>query len=162
MTLSRIHNAYLILAGALLFGVLFAWFALKEKSTPEAVVHTPSSDIAVTVADTPSEWEKGLSGTASLPTGMGKLFIFDRPDLYGFWMKDMHYPLDIVWIDEAQTVVGVAAAVTPESYPEVFYPPAPVRYVLELNTGEAAIHSLASGVKINITKQDQKIFSDAK
>ncbi len=104
--------------------------------------------VQVSVADTEREREQGLSGTKRLPEGVGKLFVFDTPALYGFWMKNMRYPIDIVWIDDAWQVAGITRDVAPETYPSVFYPPKPVVYVLELPSGSAFVDKLALGEKL--------------
>ncbi len=85
----------------------------------------------VRVADSPIERARGLSGTASLSNGEGMLFVFEKLGIYGFWMKDMNYPIDIIWINEKWQVVGTSKNLSPDSFPTVFYPPEPVRYVLE-------------------------------
>lgn len=151
--ITRIRNVYILIliAGALLFGALFARVH-TGRVLEESTITTPRGEIWVTLAQDQASWEQGLSGTKSLEANTGKLFIFDKPDTYGFWMKDMRYPLDIVWIDETQTIIAVTADAIPESYPEVFYPPKPVLYVLELNAGEAAVEMLSPGTQINIVR----------
>src|SRR5512136_601336 len=52
----------------------------------------------VEVAQTPGTREKGLSGRTGLVDGQGMLFVFDKPDRYMFWMKDMLFPIDIIYI----------------------------------------------------------------
>mgnify|MGYP001598125534 CR=1 FL=1 len=47
-------------------------------------------------------------------------------------MKNMNFDIDIVWINENLQVIGVIHGLTPESFPEIFYPPEPVKYVLEI------------------------------
>ncbi|HMA78603.1 MAG TPA: DUF192 domain-containing protein [Candidatus Paceibacterota bacterium] len=88
--------------------------------------------ISVTISDEPHEWRQGLSGTRNLDDQTGMLFVFDSEDRYGMWMKDMNYPLDILWIDNDFTVVHVEENVSPESYPKVFSSPVPARFVLEV------------------------------
>jgi hypothetical protein len=63
------------------------------------------------------------------------LFVFEKPGRYGFWMPDMHYPIDILWLDDQYSVVAAARSVAPESYPDTFMPPVPARYVLETSPG---------------------------
>ena len=104
--------------------------------------------VAVAVADTESLREQGLSGRASLPEGQGMLFVFDTDEEWGIWMKDMLFAIDIVWADAQGTVVTVANDVAPNTYPKVFYPSAPARYVVELPAGFAAAHSIAEGSKV--------------
>lgn len=91
----------------------------------------------VDVADSVIERQKGLSNTSSLDKNAGKLFVFENSELHGFWMKDMNYPIDIIWFDDAWRVVGISKNTLPESYPTVFYPQSFAKYVLEVNSGWA-------------------------
>ncbi len=93
--------------------------------------------------------EQGLSFTKSLAENHGMLFIFDRQETPGFWMKDMNYPLDIIWIDENKTVIGISENIMPETFPEKFYPDKPVKYALELNAGFANLHNLTVGTVLD-------------
>ena len=86
-------------------------------------------------ADTEQKREQGLSGRASLPKDSGLLFTFDKPDYHGFWMKDMKFPIDIVWLNDKKEMLSITRNLQPKSYPKIFYPPQEVRYVLEINTG---------------------------
>ena len=52
------------------------------------------------IAVTPSSLELGLSDTLYLPNDIAKLFIFGTSEKWDFWMKDMNYPIDIIWLDE--------------------------------------------------------------
>jgi len=54
--------------------------------------------VTVELARSPAEKGRGLSGRADLKSGHGMLFVYDRPQPVGIWMKDMRFPLDIVWI----------------------------------------------------------------
>jgi uncharacterized membrane protein (UPF0127 family) len=96
--------------------------------------------ILVDVADDQAEQEKGLSGRPALPQHRGMLFVYPEPSRPGFWMKDMRFPIDIIWIGADSKIVAVLPNLSPETYPSVFSPPeevAPVRYVLEVNAGSA-------------------------
>lgn len=115
--------------------------------------------ILVKQAKTLEEREKGLSGTSELPIGQGLLFTFPVPDRYGFWMKDMNYPIDIFWFDSQFKLVNKELSVSPDTYPNVFYPPVPVSYVLETRVGELANMSLTSdltGVLTDVKDYDKK------
>lgn len=87
------------------------------------------------IADEPREREKGLSGRPSLAESTGLLFVFDQPGRYGFWMKEMNFPIDIVWLDKNKKVLGLTKNLQPDSYPQIFYSPTNTSYVLEINTG---------------------------
>lgn len=110
---------------------------------------TPKGTIKVMVADTDASREQGLSYRSSLPANQGMLFVFDDPGMYAFWMKDMHFPLDMVWINSDKMVVGVSRDLSPDTYPSTFPPPSPVPYVLEINAGSADKLGLVSGAKID-------------
>ena len=89
------------------------------------------------LAQTDAKRVQGLSGTSFFPANTGMLFVFDQPDTYGFWMKDMNYALDIIWLNNDLKIVDLEMGVTPETYPKVFYPNALASYVLEINAGNA-------------------------
>jgi uncharacterized membrane protein (UPF0127 family) len=146
---TSIYYVIFILAiGAALLGLLF----LRSMSVHGAVLHAGTVDIPVTIADTVQSRARGLSGTPSLPSNVGMLFVYGSSDKYGFWMKDMHYPLDLVWIDEDFKIVDIAANVSPDTYPHVFYPAVSARYVLEMNGGFSTIHSLVVGQSVLLTE----------
>ena len=91
----------------------------------------------VAFAQTAAQQTQGLSDTACLPPDNAMLFIYDQPEVSAFWMKDMRYSLDIIWLDDAGKIISIAASATPESYPQTFQPSAPAKYVLEVVAGEA-------------------------
>src|SRR3989344_1386739 len=127
-------------------GVFFLIFAAQKRENP---VFTHSTEILIgqtkviaALADTPELREKGLSGQASLAEGEGMLFIFPKSGTYGFWMKDMRFPIDIIWIDAEKKILGIEKDISPGSFPTVFYPPAPASYVLEVPAGVSAFHGI--------------------
>jgi uncharacterized membrane protein (UPF0127 family) len=60
-------------------------------------------------------------------------------------MKDMKFPIDMIWFDEKKQVVHVEESAQPDSYPESFCPPVDAKYILEVPAGSARAWSLASG-----------------
>lgn len=130
--------------------MLFLRSGQQDSFNATAVLKGGSLEVPVALADTTALRQHGLSDTASLPAGVGMLFVFPAPAVQGFWMKDMQYPLDIVWMDSAMTVVGIASNVMPDTYPQVFYSPAPVQYVLEVNAGYAQMHGIAVGKQFTL------------
>lgn len=87
------------------------------------------------VSDTPIERSRGLAVTTTLSEDQGMLFIFDEPGVYPFWMKDMHFPIDILWLDENKEVVYIHSSAKPEDYPATYNPQTEARYVLEVVDG---------------------------
>ena len=75
----------------------------------------------------------------------GMLFVFDEQAIQSFWMKDMQFPLDILWIDENKTVVGIERNVSPDTFPQTFSSSQPVVYVLEVNAGWTEMHQVVAG-----------------
>jgi len=91
--------------------------------------------LKVDLALTPETQSLGLSGRNILKEDEGMLFIFEKSALYYFWMKDMNFPIDMIWIDENLQVIYVKKNAQPESFPETFGSTKKSRYVLEVVAG---------------------------
>ncbi|MFA6158920.1 MAG: DUF192 domain-containing protein [Candidatus Paceibacterota bacterium] len=89
----------------------------------------------VMVASTTAEQELGLGGLTGLKQNEAMIFPNRTSDLYGFWMKDMLFSIDIVWLDENFDIVTVDGSLSPDTYPKIFFPQKPSRYVIELPAG---------------------------
>jgi hypothetical protein len=96
-------------------------------------------------AKTEAVQEKGLGDRASMPADQGMLFIFNTQAVRCFWMKDMHFSLDIIWLNSAKQVVFIEPKASPDTYPQSFCPPELAEYVIELNTGQAAVANIRIG-----------------
>ena len=81
---------------------------------------------------TSEDQAKGLSGRKSLKDDEGMLFVFPQKGRYPFWMKDMNFAIDIIWINEDNKVIYIQKDAKPDSYPETFGPNEDARYVLEV------------------------------
>ena len=137
---------FILLAIAVVGALVVCFYFLVASSVPNP--HLPArmlkvgdAQFTVEVANTTTTRMRGLSGRDPLKEGEGMLFIFDKPSRYGFWMKDMKFALDFVWVS-GDKVVGVTENVPPPasgtsmfSLP-VYYPPENVDKILELNAGE--------------------------
>ena len=102
----------------------------------------------VDVADSVKEIKTGLSGRTTLEIGQGMLFIFDKLDFYGMWMKDMNFPIDIIWIDENLQIIDIKTQVLQKSYSEIFYPVQKALYVIEVNAGFSELNNIKIGDKV--------------
>jgi len=102
---------------------------------------------------------QGLMFRDRVPEGTGMLFIFPKPDEFGFWMKNTLVPLDMIWIDEQLRVVHVEANVPPcKADPCPSYPPhAIAKYVLELGTGQASKHRVVNGSTLRLERLDNVV-----
>jgi len=104
--------------------------------------------IAVELALTPESQAQGLSGRDRLGENEGMLFVFDRPDKYSFWMKDMNFPIDIIWIGEDLQIIYIKKNATPESFPEAFTPNTKAKYILEVISGFSENNNLREGDRV--------------
>jgi uncharacterized membrane protein (UPF0127 family) len=76
--------------------------------------------ITADIANTPEKRALGLSGRETLLPDTGMLFVFDTPGSHDIWMKDMRFPIDILWIDINGTIVHIEKNVSPDTYPSLF------------------------------------------
>jgi uncharacterized protein len=104
--------------------------------------------LKVDLALTSKAQEQGLSGRKELKENEGMLFVFDHIGKYSFWMKDMNFPLDIIWIGEDMRVIYIKKNALPESYPEAFTPSQDARYVLEVISSFSQKNNLKKGDKV--------------
>ena len=107
--------------------------------------------IKIELAQSKEEQERGLSGRETLPEGEGVLFIFENSAQHLFWMKDMKFAIDIIWIDADGKVVYIKKSVTPDTYPEVFKPTQNAKYVLEVLAGFSEKNNLKEGDSVLFT-----------
>ncbi len=101
----------------------------------------------VEIADTSVSRAQGLSGRAELLEGNGMFFMFPKSDFYSFWMKDMNFEIDILWLNSDFHVVHILPAVSPETYPESFTPPVRTQYVLEIPAHESKAKGVVVGTQ---------------
>jgi uncharacterized protein len=121
---------------------------LGQSTLPMETITVGGVSIQVEVASDDAEREAGLSGRAGLPPGQGMLFVFPEPASDGFWMKEMNFPLDIIYAKADGTIVTIWPDLSPSTYPQAFYPVSPVQYVLEVPANFAAQNSIVVGSKI--------------
>ena len=93
----------------------------------------------------PTEQAKGLMNRKEpLGPNAAGLFIYDKPEMRSFWMKNTYIPLDIVFLDENGEIVGIHLNAKPHSE-ESIESPAPAQYVIEFDAGEASALALRVG-----------------
>ncbi len=100
------------------------------------------------LALTPESQSRGLSGRTLLKEDESMLFIFNQAGRYSFWMKDMNFPIDIIWIGEDLRVVYIKGEATPESFPETFVSKKDAKYVLEVESSFSLKNNLQEGDEI--------------
>ncbi len=125
-------------------------FPAWAKGTGPLVIHTADGKnhaFTVELAQTEDEREYGLMNRPSMPADHGMLFDFGKDQPVYMWMKNTLIPLDMIFIDKAGHVAGIAARAVPES-PEIVASPGAVRAVLELNGGAAEKMGLKVGDRV--------------
>lgn len=114
---------------------LFIW----NRVYPHAQVYLGTETFEARVADTNFRRTRGLSGTSSLGRNEAMVFTFPNLAPHGFWMKDMNYPIDIIWLSNGKVVdiaprvppgIGIADALLPSYIPRL-----PADTVVEVNAG---------------------------
>jgi len=130
--------------------------SLSTQSQRQADIYIGQTEVLADIADTPDSREKGLGGRTGLGDNEGMLFEFPKPDYYGFWMKDMKFSIDMVWLDANLNVVSIQEDVLPSSYPEVFKPQEPALYVLEVPSGFTLLHDIKIGDAAKILSESVK------
>jgi uncharacterized membrane protein (UPF0127 family) len=109
---------------------------------------------AIEIAADDASRERGLMFRDSMPPDHGMLFLFDRPAVQTFWMKNTHIPLDILYFDQNYKLVSVQQRVPPcRSEPCIVYPSeGPAQYVLELNAGVADKLGVKPGDALKVSR----------
>lgn len=148
---------YIIYAtGAIIFSAVIAaiiFFGAKGHIEFETgTIEARKQKFKVEIADNADARKKGLSGREYLCAECGMVFLLDASEKYSFWMKNMRFPLDIIWIN-GEEVVFLAKNV-PANSKKIFYPEKEANLVLEINAGLADKYGIREGdkIKLNINK----------
>ena len=127
-------------------------FLQKTTGNDVKFVKTAGVLVKVDLALTAKEQEQGLSGRKNLEKDAVMLFIFAKPSKNFFWMKDMNFPIDIIWIDQNFLVVYVQKNALPSSYPNSFGPGVDNSYVLEVSAGFSDKNNLKIGDSVKFLR----------
>lgn len=157
----NLQRILLFVSGALAASILGAVVFFANSTAPERVllpkypqptVGIGGQSVSVSIADTDATRQRGLGGRAGLGDREGMLFLFPRDGYYAFWMKDMRFSIDIVWLDASGGVVFIKKSVSPDTYPQAFRPNSPARYVLELPAGFTSQYNIKIGDRAVLPK----------
>ena len=131
------------------FGSNFAFAEVQDYAHAIVTTYT-GKEISVEVADTVEKRSLGLGKRSGLENGWGMLFVFEKRKQHGFWMKDMEFPLDIIWLDNHR-IAYILRNVQPVKsgvIPPVMTPPEAVNFVLEIDAGRADELKLQVGQRL--------------
>lgn len=155
------RKGLILTAGLLILAILAGLFWVNKTNAPSSRVCNPgealplstiSSDkaiVRVEVASTGKEKNQGLSGRNCLDPDSGMLFTYDHSGDYCYWMKDMKFAIDMIWLDDEKRIVTIKDRVGPDTYPESFCPSRPAKYVVEVAAGKAAEYGWQIGTALS-------------
>ena len=144
---------FTVLFSGILFGVfLSAYSGSFNTEKKYTVISFKKVSVTAEVSDTEVLRVRGLSGRISLKEGEGMWFDFWSDGYHSFWMKEMNFPIDILWLNKDSEVVYIKENATPESYPETFIPSSPDRFVLEVPAGFVKKYEVILGEKVTVHK----------
>jgi uncharacterized protein len=128
---------------------------MPAKDGDRYTIFNKSADthFAVECVVSPSALQKGLSGRKSLPSGTGMLFVFPTLSLQTMWMPDMHFPLDVVWLDETLSVTNISYGLQPcasRSFCPNVSSVEKVKYAIEMPEGDAHKYGFALGQNLGV------------
>ena len=122
----------------------------EKKDSPMSFVLINGKKIAVEIADSDEKRIKGLSGRSGLCGECGMLFIFSEKSPKTFWMKDMLFDLDIVFIADGE-IKGISQNISHKrGRDETVFFSESADMVLEINAGKSR--------KMNLKVGDRLIF----
>ena len=141
-----------ILITLIIIATLACWLALS----PHQKIRQPklcidSHCIEISIADTPEKQEQWLMYVQHLPENSGMLFIFDKADIYTFWMKNTLIPLDMIRINTDNKIVDIQEALPCttdicQTYPGKWS----ASYVLEINKWLSKKRNIHTGQDITM------------
>ena len=123
------------------------------------LAHVGPATFAIEVADDATERAQGLSDRESLPADAGMWFTYVNAHQPSFWMRNMRFPIDIIWVDPNFSVVDITheAPAPPEdaelSQLPMYTPNAPIQYVLEINAGLARALKIEPGAEVTLDQR---------
>lgn len=102
--------------------------------------------VRVEIANNDDTRARGLMFRKDLPQDHGMIFVFSTTEEHAFWMHNTLIGLDMIFVGEDRTVVGVVTAEPKTDTPRTVHKPS--RYVIEVGAGEAAAHAVGPGTRL--------------
>ena len=142
-----------ILAAFLILAIFLIGLGVWQSSTKSPSAKINNYAFKLYVARAPKDKEIGLSKYKNLSKDMGMLFLFEKKDYYSFWMKQMEFPIDIIFIQDGKIVTIYKNVEPPKSENGgllIYKPKEPSNMVLEINAGLSSKYKLKVGDKVNL------------
>lgn len=126
------------------FAILLFLFLLTSCSSNRVMINSYSIDVEI--ADSPAEYQKGLMFREPLKANEGMIFVFTNEEKRSFWMKNVFFPIDIIFINSEKKVVDIKSSFYPcTKDPCEIYTSKPAKYVLEVPRGFVEKHEVNVG-----------------
>lgn len=135
--------------------VIVAIFVTKGNKKDVQTLSIGSHTFAVTIADTERERAQGLSNNTTLGDNEGMYFLFSTPDTYTFWMKDMQYDLDFIYVKNNRVVYTISNIPSPaHNNNKIAIVDSPVAFdgVVEVRSGFIQKWKIHKGQKVALNK----------
>lgn len=145
----------LLIPIAAFVGIL-VFFSINQPQTKARTVTINNRTFTVEVADSDEKRAQGLSNRDRLDANEGMLFVFPTEGRYSFWMKEMNFPIDIIFIRDRRIVtiykdVPPPPADTALTSLTPYLPKEPVTHVLEINAGLSETYGVQEGDTVIVT-----------
>lgn len=141
----------------IIFGVAIFFVLVLIGVLQSVIFRNPTAEIKgqtfkLEVAKTEEQKQIGLSKHEELAKDSGMIFLFEKEGNYTFWMKDMKFPIDIIYI-KGDTVVEVFEDQKPitSGTPPIIVPSAPADKVFEINAGLSKEYGIKKGDTIKLS-----------
>lgn len=127
-------------------------FISKNNSQTKTKVTINNKSFNVFVAKTETEKQIGLSSKNKIDDDQGMLFLFDKPDFYSFWMKEMKFPIDIIYIENNKitTIIKNAQVLSETGNLPTYQPKEKSEMVVEIKAGLAEKYKINEGSSVKI------------
>lgn len=146
--------ALILIVVVILGGGIYLIFMEKgvRYENSDKLCWTKQNCITVEIFNTPYERKKGLMNRPSLDKDKGALFEYKSNEMQSMWMKNMAFPLDIIWINKTSHIIYIHNDVKPclKKPCETYDSPAPVSHAVEVNANYSRKNRLKRGMKVRL------------
>lgn len=135
----------------LIIAIIFAISIFPRRMTESLfeneikVIINDTIELKTDISQTPNERAIGLSKYDELQSNEVMLFIFQEPGFYSFWMRNMKFPIDIIWLNEDKQIVSIKENADPSEYPQSYSSEFKSLYVLETVAGFVQDNNIQQG-----------------
>lgn len=148
---TRRHLALILTVAA----TLAAWPLLQaddQNDLETREMRIAGESFTVELAVERADRRRGLMHRSGLAAGRGMLFVYPDEASRAFWMKNVSFPIDILFLDGAGTLVALTRRAPPcrKSPCPMYRSDAPTCYVLELPAGTAERLDLDIGERLTL------------